>query len=97
MTLASTLVPKRTTAVAWQTIDSELVLLRIDADELMGVNEVGARIWELADGTRSIEEIARDLAATFDVPEPTAFDDASRFLEDLVKLDAIELLSGVRP
>ena len=33
--------------MAWQTIDGEMVLLDIDGNQLMGVNPVAARIWDL--------------------------------------------------
>ena len=91
MNIPTELIPKRTTAVAWQTIGGELVLLRVEGRELLGVNDVGTRIWELADGDRSVAQIARGLTVEFDVDEEKAVSDAWAFVSELVELGAIEL------
>ena len=48
------------------------MLLRLDADELIGVNDVGARVWDLADGSRDVAQIVHDLSDEFDVGEDVA-------------------------
>src|SRR5262245_54841275 len=65
-------VPERSQSMAWQTIHGETVLLQIDGKKLMGLNEVGACVWDLADGTRSIEEIIHIVAAKFQTPSEEA-------------------------
>ena len=77
--------------MAWQTIDGELVLLRLNADELIGVNEVGARVWDLADGSRDVAQIVHDLSDEFDVGEDVARADVQHFLEELEGIGAIEV------
>lgn len=86
-------VPERSRSIAWQTIDGEMVLLSLKRKELLGLNGVGGRIWDLADGTRSIEQIVQCVAAEFDVTAEAAGADASRFLDELIAAGALELRS----
>jgi hypothetical protein len=48
-----------------------------------GVNETGARILRELKAGKSVEEIARQLARDFEVPEPTAEADAKEFYDKL--------------
>jgi Coenzyme PQQ synthesis protein D (PqqD) len=81
----------RSAAVAWQTIDGETVLLRLQEKELLGLNDVGRRVWELADGTRSIDRIIEAVRAEYDVPADVAREDVLRFIQELVSISAVEL------
>jgi len=82
--------PKRAGSMAWQTIDGETVLLNIEARQLLGVNEVAARVWALCDGTRSVREIVVEIAREFTVDEAVALKDVRAFLEELRAAGAIE-------
>lgn len=88
------IVAARSQSTAWQIIDGEAVLLRIRARELLGLNDVGRRIWELADGTRSVDEIAALVAAEFEVAPEVARADTARFVDELIALQALELRDG---
>jgi hypothetical protein len=83
--------PRRAGSMAWQSIDGETVLLNIDARELLGVNEVAARVWALCDGTHTLAEISATIAAEFEVDAETALADARGFVEELHKAGALEL------
>jgi hypothetical protein len=61
--------------------DEELVLLDPEDGSYYTLDEVGARIWELADGTRTAAQIAEALDAEFDAP-----------LEE-IQADLLELLA----
>ena len=83
-------VPERSPSMAWQTIHGETVLLHIDGKKLMGLNEVGACVWDLADGTRSIEEIIHIVTAKFRIPsEETVAADVQAFVKELIALGAL--------
>jgi len=84
------LVPHRSRGVAWQVLDGELVLLRAIDNELLGLNEVGRRVWELSDGTRSIGQIVEALIVEFHVPARQAAADTCQFNDDLVAIRALE-------
>ncbi len=84
-------VPQRAPAMAWQTIDGETVLLNIEGKELLGVNEVAARIWALCDGAHSIDQLTATIAEEFEIDLPTAAADVRTFLTQLLAAKTIEL------
>ena len=79
-------------SVPWRTLDTEALVVDVKGGLLYPLNSVGARIWNLCDGARSVDEIVGLLAAEFEVPEPTIRADAIEFIERLAgaKLIAIE-------
>ena len=48
------------------------------------LNPVGSRIWQLADGTRTVEDIAILLTQEFDVDLPQARSSVAQFVEELI-------------
>jgi pyrroloquinoline quinone biosynthesis protein D len=76
--------------MAWQTIDGEMVLLDIDGNQLMGVNPVAARIWDLCDGERDLSAIAAVIADEYAVSASQAAEDVRAFVSELVSLGALE-------
>jgi len=54
-----------------------------DLESIYTFNEAGGAIWALVDGERDVADIARSLAAEFDVAEETALADVRRFLAGL--------------
>jgi hypothetical protein len=76
-------VPRRSPAAAWQKIEGEMVVLQADAGELIGLNPVGARVWELIDGARTVEEIIAAVAAEFRVAPDRVAPDVEAFLAEL--------------
>ena len=79
-------------SVPWRTLDTEALVVDVKGGLLYPLNSVGARIWDLCDGARSVDEIVDVLAAEFEAPEPTIRDDAIEFIERLAdaKLVSIE-------
>jgi Coenzyme PQQ synthesis protein D (PqqD) len=58
------------------------VLLNLDTAAYHGLNDLGARIWELLDGVTLAEVVTR-LRERLDEPSPTLADDAAEFLAHL--------------
>ena len=56
---------RRTIKAAWQELDGETVLLVTAEDKLLGLNPVAGRIWQLADGSRTVAAIADVLEKEF--------------------------------
>jgi hypothetical protein len=85
-------VPTRSPTAAWQVVDGETVLLHADAGELLGLNKVGGRAWELADGARSIAEIAATISREFGADPDRVARDVEAFFAELqaAKLVAIK-------
>lgn len=54
------------------------------------LNAVGARIWQLLDGKRSLGEIAQILSMEYDVAAEQAQADAHQFLLHLADLKAVQ-------
>lgn len=70
--------------------DEELVLLDPEDGSYYTLDEVGARIWELADGTRTVAQIAEALDEEFEAPHEEIQAD---LLELLAELAASGLVS----
>lgn len=60
---------------------------------LFVLNEVGARIWELLDGGRSVQQIAQLLLEEFDTTPEQLEEDLLRLLGQLQELGAIEAVA----
>jgi hypothetical protein len=75
--------PRRRDDVLAQTAGDTLILLTPEAGEYFSLNEVGGRIWELSDGTRTVTEIAVVLGEEFDA-DPGE-----------IEADALELLAAL--
>jgi coenzyme PQQ biosynthesis protein PqqD len=77
--------PTQRAGVLAQQADDELVLLDVQAGSYFALNEVGARVWELCDGSRSVAEIVGALGVEFDAPHGTIENDVRELLEDLAR------------
>jgi hypothetical protein len=71
-------------------LDREAVIVLPDRGEVKVLNEVGARIWALADGSRSVREIAAAIASSYDVSPAEAEADTVVFLQELREKALIE-------
>jgi hypothetical protein len=69
--------------VMMQEVEGDSVLLDIDSGEYFSLNEVGGRVWELCDGSRSVGAIADVITAEYDVSAEVALADARELLEGL--------------
>ena len=76
--------PRRVERIVARRGDDAVILLDPDSGNYYTLDDVGGRIWELCDGSRSIEEIADVLAAEYDAPA------------EQIRADVIELLGELR-
>lgn len=76
--------PKRSQDVIAQQGSSAMLLLNMIDGSYYSLNEVGGRIWELCDGTRTVAELISTLSMEYDAPTQT------------LELDILELLEGLR-
>ena len=72
-------------------LDGEMVLLDIGSGHYYGVNEVGARILELAGSQRTVEEIFARLVEEYAVSEDRLRRDVGVFLERMEDHELIAL------
>jgi len=74
--------------VVCRNIADETILVPISGnlanmERIFTLNEVGASIWRLMDGTRSMQEILSELTQEFDVAEDQLSGDIAEFVEQL--------------
>jgi hypothetical protein len=77
-------VPIRSTDVVSRVMDGEAVLVHPRQGKVRVLNRVGARVWELADGQRTVGDLARAISGEYDVDAERALGDVTVFCEDLV-------------
>lgn len=75
-------------------IADEIILVPIlrkvgDVESIYNLNQVGARIWELIDGKRQVEEIRDLIVAEFEVSQEEAEKDLLTLLEQFNEIGAI--------
>jgi coenzyme PQQ synthesis protein D (PqqD) len=75
--------PRRRERVLVERIEEETVLLDLDSGLYFALNEVGARVWELCDGDRSLDDIVAVVTSEYDVDTKTARADVTELLEQL--------------
>src|SRR5262249_60437004 len=90
--------PDATTAryphVVSRRIGVEVIVLPIrknlgDLDSIYTLNDVGARIWELLDGRRSLREIRDVIVGEYQVTAQVATVDLEAFVEHLTAIGAL--------
>jgi hypothetical protein len=72
-------------------VNKEVVVLIPGKKKACALGSVGTRIWELADGTRKIEEILDILCEEFDVDKDTIVKDVIEFIVDLSEKRLLKL------
>ena len=70
--------------VATRIIDGEAVIVLPESSQVNVLNEVGSRIWEFIDGTRSVGEITEAIVAEYEVSTEQAERDVDEFIQELV-------------
>ena len=72
-----------------QTVDKEAVLLDLKNELYYGLNEVGARIWQLLQEDNSLEQIKEVLLEEYDVDETLLQKDLDTLVSALKQADLI--------
>jgi hypothetical protein len=91
----------RNEQVVSRRIAGELILVPIrqsvaDLEALYVPNEVGARIYELIDGARTVRDIVDAIVAEFEVTPETAEADVREFVAQLLEIRGIKEISSSR-
>ena len=84
---------RRHSGVRYRVVDGDAVVVKQQSAELMVLNEVGARILELLDGARSLEQIREVLETEFEVAPEALAADIESFLEELLEAGLVEKVS----
>jgi hypothetical protein len=83
---------RRSDRVIAQSTAGTTVLLSMDGGKYYSLDEVGSRVWELSDGTRSIGETVAVLGGEYEVPRETLERDVLELLTDLRNENLVESL-----
>ena len=73
----------RSEGILTQAAEGQTVLLRLADGSYYALDEVGARVWELCDGRRSVQEIVAIVSGEFDAPADVISADVLEFVGDL--------------
>ena len=82
---------KKSKHVAHRIIAGEAFVVDGVTQELHNLQGVGARIWQLLDGTRNDTDIAQVLCDEYEVEAAVARKDVEEFTQKLLKATLIEL------
>lgn len=83
--------PVRSEDLVWRVIEDDIVILTSDGREIHTLNKVGGAIWELADGTISLNDITSKICNRFDVSFETAREDVIEFAKELSDKNLLEI------
>lgn len=83
--------PRQKENVMAQEVLEEMVLYDAETEIGYSLNGSARSIWDLCDGTRSVEGICRELAEPLDVSPDLLHEDVSRLVDELLKLGLLVL------
>lgn len=88
-TLTETTRVEQSPRTAARVVEGRALVIVIDDRKLHALNGVGTRVWELAEGGRTLGEIADALVREFEVTREVALADARQFVSELIALGAM--------
>ncbi|MCB0198580.1 MAG: PqqD family protein [Caldilineae bacterium] len=77
-------------STASRVFGSDAVVISPTENMVRMLNPVGSRIWQLTDGSNTIEDIAVTLTQEFEVDLPHARQSVAGFVEDLVDRNLLD-------
>ncbi len=86
--------PKPNASVQGRQLENEAVLVLPDKGEVKVLNTVGARIWSLADGSRSVREIAAAICAEYSISTAQVEADTLDFIRELAAKGIVTIRSA---
>ena len=73
------------------TLDDEAVILDFRSGTYYGLNEVGARVWQLIEQPRTLDELVRTICAEYEVDPGPCREDLIGLLRNLEQAGLIKL------
>ena len=84
-------IPTRVASVAHEVEDSgDVVVFDQKGNRLLLLNDVGAAVWLLIDGQRSVRDIARVIVETLSADAAAVEADVQAFVDNLVSAGVVE-------
>jgi hypothetical protein len=88
-TIAAETTLSRTERAVHGDLPEETVLLDVDAGTAVRLNPAGAWIWEQLSDSRRVDELARGMAAHFEIDEARALGDVVAFAREMVRRELL--------
>lgn len=82
---------KQASDIVFNQVDDELVMMNIKKGVYLGVNTVGAAIWEKIQEPTDVEILIKQLMDEFDVTKEICQKETISFLEQAIKHGVIEI------
>lgn len=92
--MIATIKPRQAEGVMLTDADEESILYDPIQGNVHILNETGASIWELCDGRRTIEEIAKIIEIDFEAEDESVLADVKEFVEELEKQGLLIVETG---
>jgi hypothetical protein len=80
--------------VSYRAVHGEVMILDARTDRCFGLNSTGAIIWEVLVAGGTISDAVRAINGSFPSSSPTALDEVTALVDDLVQYNLIE---SIRP
>jgi len=77
--------------VRYRTVGDEGIIVSQNDAEVLAVNEVGARLFSLIDGNRTLTQILEAMEAEFEVSRETLELDARSYISELLSTGVVEI------
>jgi hypothetical protein len=83
--------PRPSADIVARVIDGQIIIIPLVAgigdmeDELYTLNDTGKDIWDRLDGTRTIEQVVKELSSEFDASEDVLRTDVLGLVDELLK------------
>ena len=95
MSDGDTMIARRSDRAVCRIIDDEVVILIPEQQVLYALGGCGSRVWELIDGKATVSEIINIIYEEYEVELQRAREDVIEFINDLSKLNLVEVTTGV--
>lgn len=89
--------PKRvipSSDVLFRELEGEAVMLDLGSERYYGLDEVGARIWQLLEEHHDVETVISEMLAEYDVEEEQLRSDLSVLIENLADAGLVTIEGG---
>ena len=87
---------ERRSDVRYRVLDGQAVVVVQESWEAVVLNELGTRILEMIDGRTTVEELLKQLAASYEVNRDELRRDVLSYLTDLVKAGILKTIESPR-
>lgn len=82
--------PRRRADIVLQDVGGEAILIDPRTDEAHVLNGSAARLWQMCDGERSMDELAAEFGAIYDLTAADVLEDVREVVDELVRLKLVE-------